>query len=101
MNAKQVNNKGNQLNAKRLAVSVGQVSVTGLKSQNEDALGFLVPDEPALSTKGMVALIADGVSSAEAGKEASETCVKNFLGDYFSTPDSWSVKTSLSVFSLL
>ena len=94
MNAKQVNNKGNQLNAKRLRVSVGQVSVTGLKSQNEDALGFLVPDEPALSTKGMVALIADGVSSAEAGKEASETCVKNFLGDYFSTPDSWSVKTS-------
>lgn len=77
-----------------LKVAIGQVSLAGKKAQNEDALGFHVPKEPALSAKGMVALIADGVSSAEAGKEASETCVKNFLGDYFSTPDSWSVKLS-------
>ena len=77
-----------------LKVEVGQQSLAGKKSQNEDAIGFHIPDEPALSAKGMVALIADGVSSAEAGKEASETCVKNFLGDYFSTPDSWSVKLS-------
>lgn len=77
-----------------LKVRVGQVSQAGRKPHNEDALGFRIPDEPALSAKGMVALIADGVSSAEAGKEASETCVKNFLGDYFSTPDSWSVKLS-------
>lgn len=77
-----------------LRVEVGQCSAQGKKEANEDALGHHVPAEPALSSKGIVALIADGVSSAEAGKEASETCVKNFLGDYFSTPDSWSVKLS-------
>jgi len=77
-----------------LSVSVGQISEKGLKQQNEDSIGLFVPDQPALTIKGMVAIVADGVSSAEAGKEASETCVKNFLSDYFSTPDSWTVKTS-------
>jgi len=77
-----------------LRVSVGQVSNKGLKHQNEDSVGFYIPEEPVLTVKGMVAIVADGVSSAEAGKEASETCVKNFLSDYFSTPDSWTVKTS-------
>jgi len=77
-----------------LRVSVGQISEKGLKHQNEDSVGYYIPEEPVLTIKGMVAIVADGVSSAEAGKEASETCVKNFLSDYFSTPDSWTVKTS-------
>lgn len=80
--------------ASGLDVSIEQITAKGRKSQNEDAVGHLVPKGPALTAKGLVAMIADGVSSAEAGKEASETCVKNFLSDYFSTPDSWSVKTS-------
>ncbi len=78
----------------RLNTTVGQATDKGPKHQNEDCLGIMVPDEPAITMKGMVAVIADGVSSAEAGKEASETCVKNFLNDYYSTPDSWTVKTS-------
>ena len=78
----------------RLNTTIGQATDKGPKHQNEDCLGIMVPDDPALTMKGMVAVIADGVSSAEAGKEASETCVKNFLNDYYSTPDSWTVKTS-------
>jgi serine/threonine protein phosphatase PrpC len=77
-----------------LKASVGQVSVKGLKQQNEDSIGIYIPEEPLLTVKGMVAIVADGVSSAEAGKEASEMCVKNFINDFFSTPDSWTVKTS-------
>src|SRR5690606_7100750 len=45
-------------------VTVAQYSDRGVKPDNEDALGCLVPEEPELSRKGMVALIADGVSSA-------------------------------------
>ena len=37
---------------------------------------------------------ADGVSAADAGKEASEICVQGFLNDYYSTPDTWQVKTA-------
>jgi len=79
-----------------LGFTIAQRSVAGKKPQNEDAIGIRFPKGPTLTNKGAVAVIADGVSAAEAGKEASETCVRNFLYDYYSTPDSWSVKKSTS-----
>ena len=78
----------------RLQLSVGQHTIAGYKDQNEDAIGIRIPDGNLLATKGAVAVIADGVSTAEAGREASHTCVSNFLSDYFSTPELWSVKQS-------
>lgn len=79
----------------RLRVKTGQESMAGRKAINEDSMGLLVPhEEELLRTKGVCAVIADGVSSAEAGREAAETCVQTFLGDYFSTPDTWTVATS-------
>lgn len=79
-----------------ISFTLSQRSLAGLKPQNEDAIGIRIPKGALLSNKGAVAVIADGVSAAEAGKEASETCVNSFLADYFSTPDSWSVKKSTS-----
>lgn len=78
----------------KLKVSIGQFSSPGPKPENQDYLASLVPAEPILGNKGMSALIADGVSSSGQGKEASEACVNGFLSDYYSTPDSWSVKHS-------
>lgn len=78
-----------------LRISAGQSSLAGRKEANEDALGIRVPADPLLTTKGIALAIADGVSDAEHGKEASEICVQNFLSDYYSTPDAWSVKTSV------
>lgn len=83
------------LHGAMLSLSVAQASIAGVKAINEDAIGIRVPDGKLLTNKGAVAVIADGVSAAEAGKEASETCVRNLLSDYFSTPDSWSVKKSV------
>ncbi|NOY72513.1 MAG: bifunctional protein-serine/threonine kinase/phosphatase [Gammaproteobacteria bacterium] len=77
-----------------LSINAGQHSLAGNKAVNEDACGYHVPDEPQLTTKGLVVVIADGVSSSEAGREAAHACVRSFIGDYFSTPDSWTVKTS-------
>jgi serine/threonine protein phosphatase PrpC len=78
----------------KLSITNGYVTNAGIKEQNEDACGFLLPDEPLLTTKGAVAIIADGMSGAEAGAVASKACVQGFLSDYFSTPESWSVKNS-------
>jgi len=75
-------------------VITAQLSKAGIKPDNEDACGIELPDQSLLHTKGIVAVIADGVSGSEAGKEASTTCVQGFLSDYFSTPESWTVKTS-------
>ena len=78
----------------QLELTVGQATDAGLKSQNEDCIGMRIPNQPALTLKGVVSVIADGVSAAEAGKEASETCVRNFISDFYGTPDAWSVKTA-------
>ncbi|MBL4690549.1 MAG: protein phosphatase 2C domain-containing protein, partial [Rhodospirillales bacterium] len=76
------------------ALIIGQYSTAGIKDKNEDSYGVLIPESPLLATKGVAMVIADGMSGSEAGKEASESCVKAFCIDYFSTPETWTVKTS-------
>lgn len=75
-------------------IDLGQSSDKGIKEENQDSYGVLLPESPVLEQKGIVIVIADGVSGCDAGKLASETCVKSLLSDYYCTPDSWTVKTS-------
>ncbi len=76
-----------------LRIVTGSASVAGVKPVNEDAVVTYIPsNEHALTTKGVSLVIADGVSSAEAGKEASQYAVNSFIEEYFRTPDTWSVK---------
>jgi len=75
-------------------VTIGQHSSAGCKARNDDSYGVVVPPAALLETKGVAMAIADGVSSSEAAKAASETCVNSFLEDYYSTHQSWTVKTS-------
>ncbi len=78
----------------KLEVKAGQLSVAGIKPGNDDSCGIEIPEDALLLTKGIVAVIADGMSGSEGGKEAAETCVLGFLSDYYSTPESWTVKNS-------
>jgi serine/threonine protein phosphatase PrpC len=78
-----------------IAITVGQHSAAGLKARNDDSYGVLQPEKALLAAKGIAMAIADGMSSSEAAKEASETCVRSFLEDYFATHPSWTVKTSV------
>ncbi|OMH28458.1 bifunctional protein-serine/threonine kinase/phosphatase [Motiliproteus sp. MSK22-1] len=74
-----------------LKMDTGYFTATGRKSQNEDCAGVHVPEDSYLSqSKGVVLVVADGVSSAEAGKDASHTAVTRFLDEYYQTPDTWS-----------
>jgi serine/threonine protein phosphatase PrpC len=75
-------------------ISIGMLSSPGPRPENQDAVGARLPGGPLRRNKGMAFAIADGASVAEAGRIAAESCVKNFLGDYFATPESWSVKRS-------
>lgn len=77
-----------------LLLCVGQYTDKGRKPKNEDAIGIRIPSGHLLRTKGAVVTISDGVSLAEQGAEASAISVSNFLADYYSTPDLWSVKQS-------
>lgn len=80
----------------QLHLRVGQHSIAGRKPENQDSLGIRYPEGEALVLKGAAAVIADGVSASAAGREAAEACVKGFLHDYYSTPDSWTVETAAS-----
>jgi serine/threonine protein phosphatase PrpC len=77
-----------------LAISAGQYSDAGAKPVNQDFHGLLVPTGHQLVTKGIAVAIADGISSSNVSQIASESAVAGFLSDYFSTPESWSVKQS-------
>ena len=49
-----------------LNLSLGQKSSAGRKPVNEDSIGIRFPDGGLLATKGAAAVLADGVSAAEA-----------------------------------
>jgi len=82
--------------ATELHISLGQATDQGPKQDNEDHFGALLPGGNVLKNKGLAIAIADGMSAAEGGKEASQMAVQMFLDDYFSTPDSWSVKRAVT-----
>ncbi len=77
-----------------LQVSIGQHSDKGRKDINQDFHGALVPGEPLLGAKGIAIALADGISSSPVSQAASESAVRGFLEDYYSTSDAWSVKRS-------
>jgi len=78
----------------QLKVSLGQSSDKGIKDRNEDFYGAYLPEGSTLDSKGIAVAIADGMGSCANAQEASEHCVKGFLNDYFSTPETWAVKSS-------
>ncbi len=80
-----------------LNVSYGGYSSAGAKEVNQDAFLVYSPtSNKEKENKGIAACIADGVSCSAQGQQASQTAVMQFINDYYSTPDSWGVKRSVS-----
>ena len=79
-----------------LQITVGGYSDQGEKSQNQDAFALKLNSGIDLELKGHVAVIADGVSSANCAEQASQMSVCHFIDEYLATPDSWSVNKSAS-----
>src|SRR5690606_21131626 len=77
-----------------LTIEAGQISCAARKPTNQDFLGLLIPDRHQRHSKGLASVIADGISSSNVSQIASEAAVAGFLSDYYSTPESWSVKQS-------
>ena len=81
---------------KKLKLSFGGFSSAGVKEENQDAFGALAPKGSANHLKGAIACLADGVSCSDNAQQASQMAVSQFVEDYFSTPDTWSVRTAAS-----
>jgi serine/threonine protein phosphatase PrpC len=78
-----------------LVIHAGHATRTGKRARNEDFVGMITPNEPELSSKGLIAAIADGVSGSAGGREAAEYTVRGLLSDYYATPDTWPVMQAL------
>jgi protein phosphatase len=78
-----------------LSLQFGYATATGPRERNEDYGGFVEPDARLAATKGMLAVVADGVSGGVHGREAAESAVRNLLADYYATPDTWEVAHAL------
>lgn len=77
-----------------LTISLGQHSDKGRKPRNQDFYGAYLPSEPQRVAKGIAIALADGISSSDVSREASEAAVGSFLTDYYATPATWRVQTS-------
>ena len=75
-----------------LRISLGMHSTAGRRQGNEDFLGCVTPEGEALQAKGVALAVADGVGIGHGGRAVAESAVKNFLADYYTTPDTWSVQ---------
>lgn len=73
-------------------VEIGQATRQGPGRVNEDAAGVRLADDTA---RGLVAAVADGVSSGGRGLEASQSMVRALLADCFSVPETWATSVML------
>lgn len=76
----------------RLSIASGQYSDKGRKTLNQDCFGLTEPVTSQRSVKGITAAIADGISSSNVSQVASEMAIRNFLEDYYATPETWTVQ---------
>ena len=77
-----------------LTITFGGFTSAGVKAENQDAFALWQPTSGAVRYKGIGFCVADGVSCSDHAQQASGTSVTHFLNDYYSTPDSWDVKTA-------
>jgi serine/threonine protein phosphatase PrpC/predicted Ser/Thr protein kinase len=82
--------------SQQLRISIGSYSHRGQKPINQDSFAVRGDNLNAVGHKGMVAVVADGVSHCEDGQLASQACVAGFMQDYFNTPKTWRVEQSVS-----
>jgi serine/threonine protein phosphatase PrpC len=78
-----------------LRFEIGQSSLTGPRTRNEDYVGVVTPASAQLSIKGALLAVADGVSGNAGGGEASEMTMRTVTSDYYATPDTWEPLTAL------
>ena len=75
-------------------ITVGQQSIAGLKSVNQDYCGSHSASDAQGRLKGQVLAMADGIGSSSVSQVASKAAVNSFLQDYYATSEAWSVETS-------
>jgi serine/threonine protein phosphatase PrpC len=69
-------------------IDIGHASRAGQREVNEDFAAAVRPSVHE-EARGLVAAIADGVSSGGEGRMAAQTTVQSLVEDYFGAPPTW------------
>lgn len=77
-----------------LQVTAAQLSDKGVKEVNDDALVMHLPEGAGRRSQVMIAVIADGLSSAEEGGRGAVIATRTFCSDFLATDLNWSIKTA-------
>lgn len=75
-------------------VEIGQATRSGPRDVNEDCVA-VARAQPGDGVPGLIAAIADGVSTGGLGREAAQTSVRALLADFFDTPATWETTVAL------
>lgn len=75
-------------------LDVGYASLRGPRSVQDDHAGVGQPS-PHEEAWGVIAALADGVSTGGLGWEAAQTTVASLLRDYYATPATWDTTVAL------
>jgi len=94
MSAKPYPSNSQRSSKSKLSLHFGGYSCAGKKTQNQDAFAAFMPKQREILSKGFVATISDGVSSANKAAEAAQLSVTQFINDYYATPQTWSTQKS-------
>ena len=79
-----------------LSLHYSECSSAGVKPINQDACDAFIPasNDPALTLKGAAFALADGISSSTVSQIASDLAIKDFIKQYYCTPETWGVVQS-------
>jgi serine/threonine protein phosphatase PrpC len=78
-----------------LSITLGFATVRGQRPLNEDFAGLCMP--PATHPeRGLIAAVADGVSTGGHGRMAAQTTIATVVGDFHSTPNTWPLSMALA-----
>ncbi|ANJ66010.1 hypothetical protein A9404_00190 [Halothiobacillus diazotrophicus] len=75
-----------------LQVDFGFATDPGRRGENQDFVGAVIPNEPALSLRGATFCVADGVGGHAGGRIAAELTVGNFLEGFYALADTLGIE---------
>ena len=75
-------------------VDIGRASLRGQREHNEDFAAAL-PSPAHEAARGLIAAVADGVSTGGLGRAAAQTAVISLVNDFHAVPATWETTVAL------
>ena len=76
-------------------IDIGFASVAGKRPVNEDFALAWLPTGTERQERGLIAAVADGVSTGGGGREAAQAMVTGLFSDWMSAPVTWETSAAL------